>query len=129
MIKVPTLEQQRAEIGFDYDKIILLLFCQTEFDQVMEKREKKVDKELFDITQIEGFLQMTDEQRYEVINAMPTTLQLALMDEGGILDDKHKTIGHKHKLKKIPVSKESKKWQCISKVSKTKCKNEMTEEE
>ena len=32
---------------------------------------------------------MTDEQRYEVINAMPTTLQLALMDEGGILDDKH----------------------------------------
>ena len=56
MIKVPTLEQQRAEIGFDYDKIILLLFCQTEFDQVMEKREKKVDKELFDITQIEGFL-------------------------------------------------------------------------
>ena len=89
MIKVPTLEQQRAEIGFDYDKIILLLFCQTEFDQVMEKRKHKVEKELFDIEQIKGFLQMTDEQRYEVINAMPTTLQLALMDEGGILDDKH----------------------------------------
>ena len=72
---------------------------------------------------------MTDEQRYEVINAMPTTLQLALMDEGGILDDKHKTIGHKHKLKKIPVSKDSKKWQCSSKVSNKKCKNEMPEEE
>ena len=56
MIKVPTLEQQRAEIGLDYDKIILLLFCQTEFDQVMERRPEKKVQELFDIKQIEGFL-------------------------------------------------------------------------
>ena len=56
---------------------------------------------------------------------MPTTLQLALMDEGGILDDKHQTIGHKDKLKKIPVSKDSKKWKCFSEVSGKKCKNEI----
>ena len=41
MVKVQTLEEQRNQSEFKYDKIKLILFSQTDFDGVMDETTNK----------------------------------------------------------------------------------------
>ena len=62
MVEVPTLEQQREQQQFRYQRIKLVLFSQTRFDNVMRREEtrgadktKHEDPNPFDYTLLKGF--------------------------------------------------------------------------
>ena len=59
---------------------------------------------------------------------MSQTLQLKILGDAGVFDDKHITASHKHKLLKIKGT-ERPKWECSVKISGKKCKNETKEED
>ena len=54
---------------------------------------------------------------------MSQTLQLKILGDAGIFDDKHITASHPHKLQKIKGT-ERPKWECSVNISGKKCKNE-----
>ena len=64
MVEVPTLEQQRAKEEFRYRHIILVLFSQTKFDNVMRKYNRKKSQR-FDTTSLKEFPKMTDFEQTE----------------------------------------------------------------
>ena len=59
---------------------------------------------------------------------MSQTLQLKILGDAGIFDDKHITASHPHKLQKIKGT-ERPKWECSVNISGKRCKNQMESEE
>ena len=94
----------------------------------MERRDEEVDKGLFDRKLIEGFLEKTEEEKYEIVKQMPLGLQLELLGDAGALDDSHTTISHPHELQKITSQDNRPNWKCSREVSGDKCKNNLSDE-
>ena len=71
---MPSLEQQRAQQRFSYEKIVLLLFCQTKFDKVMSEVKNPKDPVLYDKAILNNFAQKTEEEQYNIVLDMPHKL-------------------------------------------------------
>ena len=112
MIKVPTLEEQRATQQFQYDRIMLLLFSQTKFDKVLKPnthggRFKKFRKEI-----LAGFKSKTKAERYDIVaNKMPERLRNRFLGEAADPEDKIKVWSHRCKLRKT-TDEDAERWMC-----------------
>ena len=73
MIRVPTLEEQRANQQFIYEKIVLFLFSQTKFDKVMAPRSKGKTYATYDCNKLKDFVSCP-EKRDQIIKEMPIFL-------------------------------------------------------
>ena len=80
-MEVPSLEDQLAEHEFRYEKILLVLLCQTMFDQCVEERS---DPDISGLLRAErgDFLQLLNDfetksitEQLKLINTIPERLQ------------------------------------------------------
>ena len=111
MIKVPTLEEQRATQQFQYDRIMLLLFSQTKFDKVLKPSKKHHKPQKFNAELLEDFESKSMSERYEIIKKMPRQLRQRLLGDFYEPEDEIKVWSHHCKLEKT-TDEDAGKWMC-----------------
>ena len=78
MIRVPMLEDQISQSEFFYEKICLVLFSQTNFDCMWEKKERPELSDLYMEQQLEEFPGQPMVRKIEWIEKMPEGLREAM---------------------------------------------------
>ena len=108
MVEVPTLEQQREQQQFRYQRIKLVLFSQTRFDNVMRREEtrgtdktKHEDPNPFDYTLLKGFEGFTQAEQITAYRTIPKRLRDMIFEEQ-IPDELSTRSHHWHRLKRRP---------------------------